>query len=155
MGKLNGFLGEAKAMKTIGESLYIISMGTNDFLENYYTVPGRSSAFTVEEYQNFLIGIAERFTDEIYLLGARKIELTGLPPMGCLPLERSINFRPLHSDECKKEYNRVARDFNSKLQLLVEKLRAERPDLSLVYGNVYDFFEAVIDSPSSYSEFDL
>ncbi|XP_020598781.1 GDSL esterase/lipase At2g04570-like [Phalaenopsis equestris] len=150
IGKLRSYQGEAKATETIREGLYIISMGTNDFLENYYAVPGRSSTFTVDEYQNFLIGIAGRFVEEIYALGARKIDLTGLPPMGCLPLERSINFPPSLSDECKQDYNRVARDFNSKLNILMDKLDKEKPDISLVYSNIYDFFDAVLKSPSSY-----
>ncbi|XP_020687782.1 GDSL esterase/lipase At2g04570 [Dendrobium catenatum] len=150
IGKLKGFQGEAKARETIGEGLYIISIGTNDFLENYFAVPVRSSALTVKEYQSFLIGIAKWFVNEIYALGARKIDLTGLPPMGCLPLERSINSRLFQFDECNQEYNRVAREFNVELQKLVEKLSMERPDLRLVYGNIYDFFDTVVKSPSSY-----
>ena len=92
-------------------TLYLISVGTNDFLENYYTVfPGRSTQFSVDQYQNFLIGIAGDFIREIYRLGARKISLGGLPPMGCLPLERTR--RALFGNVCIEEYNTVAMDFN-------------------------------------------
>ena len=50
----------------------MISVGTNDFLENYYPIPGRSSQYTIREYENFLVGIARNFTKELYDLGAPK-----------------------------------------------------------------------------------
>ncbi|KAF2285713.1 hypothetical protein GH714_007330 [Hevea brasiliensis] len=89
--KLRGYLGKEKANEVLGEALYLISIGTNDFLENYYIFPGRSSQFSVMEYQNFLVQIARNFVTDLHLLGAQKIALGGLPPMGCLPLERTTN----------------------------------------------------------------
>ncbi|KAE8685903.1 GDSL esterase/lipase [Hibiscus syriacus] len=83
--KLRASLGDGKANDIIKDALYMISVGTNDFLENYYAVPGRSSQYTIKEYENFLIGIAGNFSKALYDLGARKISLGGLPPMGCMP----------------------------------------------------------------------
>ncbi|KAE8721749.1 GDSL esterase/lipase [Hibiscus syriacus] len=80
--ELRAYLGERKANDVISHALYMISVGTNDFLENYYTIPGRSSEYDIEEYENFLVGIAGRFTEKLYQLGARKISLGGLPPWG-------------------------------------------------------------------------
>ncbi|KAL4275249.1 hypothetical protein AHAS_Ahas20G0088300 [Arachis hypogaea] len=62
---------------------------------------------------------------EIYHLGARKISLIGLPPMGCLPLERAINIMEFHS--CVEEYNNVVLEFNGKLGWLVSKLDKDLP----------------------------
>lgn len=84
--KLRAYLGVGKANEVIGEALYTVSLGTNDFIENYYAIPGgRQSQFTVQEYQDFLLGIAEDFLKKLYNLGARKISVTGIAPMGCLP----------------------------------------------------------------------
>ncbi|KAG2298010.1 hypothetical protein Bca52824_034482 [Brassica carinata] len=89
--KLEAYQGKDQATETITNSLYLISIGTNDFLENYFAFPGRSSQYSVDLYQDFLAGIAKDFVKKLHGLGARKISLGGLPPMGCMPLERATN----------------------------------------------------------------
>uniref|UniRef100_A0A5B6YHB7 GDSL esterase/lipase n=1 Tax=Davidia involucrata TaxID=16924 RepID=A0A5B6YHB7_DAVIN len=148
--KLRAYLGDKKASETISEALYLLSMGTNDFLENYYTFPDRRSQFTIDEYQNFLIGIAKNFTQNLYALGARKISLGGLPPMGCLPLERTTNF--MGGNECLESYNIVAMAFNDKLGSLVVKLNKELPGIRLVLSNPYYILHQIIRKPSSYGK---
>jgi hypothetical protein len=44
---LKEYAGEEKANEIIREALYLVSIGTNDFLENYYILPDRQSQFTV------------------------------------------------------------------------------------------------------------
>jgi len=127
-----------------------MSLGTNDFLENYYTMPERRSQFTIEEYQSFLIGISEHFITDLHHLGARKLDLTGVPPMGCLPLERAMNL--MSGSSCNEEYNKVSRDFNMKLQGLADKLNRTLPGMRIAYGNVYDIVHQVVQNPSSYGE---
>lgn len=149
--KLKSLRGEAKAQETISESLYIISLGTNDFLENYYSATtGRSSEYTVDKYEDFLIGIAQDFVTSIYNLGARKVNIAGVPPMGCLPLERVMNL--LGSESCNQEHNKVAADFNSKLQSMMLPLSKELPEIKLVYSDLYTPFMDVVKDPSSYGE---
>ncbi|KAF6173222.1 hypothetical protein GIB67_026917 [Kingdonia uniflora] len=146
--KLTSFLGKIRAKALLNEELYVISLGTNDFILNYYVIPARSSQFTVEEYQNFLIGIAENFIFDIYSLGARKIAIAGLFPIGCLPLERSQNL--LSGRACREDYNKVAKDYNVKLQRLVAKLSEKLTSIKLVFLNVYDPIQEAIEKPSKY-----
>lgn len=127
------------------------SLGTNDFLENYYVSPRRSSQYKIGEYADFLAGIAENFVKEIYNLGARKISLGGIPPMGCMPLERSMN--AMSGSGCVDEYNRVAMEFNGKLQALVIKLRSQLTGIRLVYSDVYGTMLQAIENPSMYGKF--
>ncbi|CAI8596596.1 unnamed protein product [Vicia faba] len=103
--RLRAKFGNKKANEIINESLYLISIGTNDFLENYYQRLERRLQFSVQEYEDFLIGLTENFLREIYDLGARKISMTGLIPMGCLPLERAINILGHHG--CKDLYREI------------------------------------------------
>lgn len=152
--KLRSHFGTKKANEIVKEALYLVSIGTNDFLENYYTLPGRRCEFkTVQQYEDFLIGLAENFFRQIYDLGARKISLTGLPPMGCLPLERAINILEYHS--CMDEYNYVALEFNAKLGLLVTKLNKDLPGFQMVDANAYDFVLQLVTQPSQFGEFFL
>ncbi|KAK9284360.1 hypothetical protein L1049_023531 [Liquidambar formosana] len=146
--KLKAYLGDRKAKKILREALYLISLGTNDFLENYYTIPRRQSQFTVEQYRDFLIGIARNFIKELYGLGGRKMSIGGLPPMGCLPLERTTNF--MNGGECIGEYNNVALGFNNMLNNLVVTLNMELAGLKIVLSNPYDIFLQMIQKPSLY-----
>ncbi|CAM8887824.1 hypothetical protein QQ045_028143 [Rhodiola kirilowii] len=146
--KLRDYLGNDKANQVLSEAMYLMSIGTNDFLENYYMFPGTQRRYTIEEYQVYLAGVAENFVTELYHLGARKISIGGLPPMGCLPLERSRNF--LYGGECVEEYNEVAKSFNAKLSVLVEKLNKNLTGMQLVLSSPYDAMLDIIRNPNSY-----
>ncbi|CAA3011502.1 GDSL esterase lipase At2g04570-like [Olea europaea subsp. europaea] len=149
--KLKAYLGEQKASETIADALYLISIGTNDFLENYYTLPKRQMQYTVDEYQDFLIGIARNFIVNLHGLGARKISLGGLPPMGCMPLERAENIQS--GSACVESYNVVALNFNNKLSNLVMTLNKELPGIQLVFSNPYNKLLQIIKKPSLYGTF--
>lgn len=150
--KLRESLGDEKANDIISEGLYLMSLGTNDFLENYYSgFSSRSWKYTIEEYQNFLIEIAGNFIKELHEVGGRKISLGGLCPIGCLPLERSRNL--FEGSGCNEDYNKVARDFNEKLSRLTEKLNKELPGIKLVFSNPYDLFFEMMMKPSQFGKF--
>lgn len=146
--RLRAYLGDEKANVTITEALYAISIGTNDFLENYYLLPTRRHQYDIDEYQNFLAGVSQKFLRDLYHLGARKVSLGGLPPMGCLPLERTLNL--LSGSECNEMYNNVAVEFNQKLASMVENLNKELPGIALVFANPYNIFLDIIQNPSQY-----
>ncbi|KAL1299991.1 GDSL esterase/lipase At2g04570-like isoform X1 [Arachis ipaensis] len=146
--KLKAYVGESKAKESIGKSLHMTSLGTNDFLENYYAFSGRASEYTPSEYQNFLAGIAENFIKKLYSLGARKISLGGIPPMGCLPLERTTNF--VDGNDCVSNYNNIALEFNNKLSMLTNKLNKDLPGIRLVFSNPYDILLHIVQKPAQY-----
>ena len=151
--KLRAHVGKDKANEILSEALYLMSLGTNDFLENYYIFPNRQSQFTVKQYEDFLIGLAGNFIRELYSLGVRKISLTGLPPMGCLPLERALNI--LGQNECVEKYNKVGLEFNGKLNRMVKRLNKELPGLRLMSADAYTILYQIIKRPSLYGKFIL
>ncbi|GMG98722.1 hypothetical protein Nepgr_000562 [Nepenthes gracilis] len=145
--RLKHYVGAEKANEIITEAVYIASIGTNDFLENYFSQLRRRSQFTVEGYQNFLLGKAEDFVRQLYGLGVRKLSIGGLPPMGCLPLERTVN---VFYELCNEEYNVVAVSFNAKLSNLVGELNHHLPGLKLVLSNPYDILQQIVQNPFDY-----
>ena len=148
--KLRAYLGTKKANEVLSEALYVMSLGTNDFLENYYTFPNRSSQFTINQYEDFLIGIAGNFVKQLHRLGARKISVGGLPPMGCMPLERTTNY--MNHGECVEEYNNVALKFNFKLKALVTKLNKELLGAKIVLSNPYYILMSIVQRPLAYGK---
>ncbi|KAJ3693324.1 hypothetical protein LUZ60_008804 [Juncus effusus] len=143
---LTSFQGEAMAQKTIREALHFISLGTNDFNQYYGTSSTHALQYTISDYEDFIIGLAECFIRDIYKFGARKLAFSGLLPFGCLPDKRATN--PIL--ECQEELNTVARDFNVKLQNLVNRLNLELCGMIIVFGDFYDLFSNVIQNPSCY-----
>lgn len=148
--KLRDHLGVEKANTIISEAVYLTSMGTNDFLENYYTLPNRRSQYNINQYQDYLISIAESLIKELYGLGARKVSLGGLPPMGCLPLERTTGFMAGNGGMCNNEYNKVAQAFNGKLDGLVKRLNVELSGSKIVFSNPYPLLDQIVQKPSSF-----
>lgn len=149
--RLRSHFGDWKTILTISRALYVISIGTNDFLENYYAFNSqRRSQYTVDAYQTFLIGIAKKFIVDLHHLGARKISLGGIPPMGCMPLERAQNVA--NGNECMATYNIVAMSFNTKLYDLVRELNNEIAGLKLVFSNPYYALLHIITNPSSFGK---
>ncbi|RZC51443.1 hypothetical protein C5167_019863 [Papaver somniferum] len=146
--KLTSLFGKDSAAETARESLYFISIGTNDFIENYFTVPGRSFQFTVAEYENFLLGIARNFLIELYSLGARKIGLLGLPPCGYLPIAKTENH--VSGRPNLEELNEASKEFNVKLQNLVASLSKELEGIKLVYADIYNSLLHIIQNPNLY-----
>ncbi|KAD4178783.1 hypothetical protein E3N88_27374 [Mikania micrantha] len=143
--KMRILFGAAEATKLLSEALYLISLGTNDFLENYYALPFRPTVYSVEEYENFLLVRARNFIIDLYNLGARKISIAGLPPMGCLPLKRTQNYLI-----CIHQYNLVASDYNVKLQQLVRYLNQDLSGIQLVYSDIYNILLDIIKNPHSF-----
>lgn len=143
-------LGEAGAEEIVSGALYVWSVGTNDFIENYYAMPGRRAQDgTVGEYEKYLLGLAEAAIREVHALGGRKMDFTGLTPMGCLPAERVGNRDD--PGECNEEYNAVAKSFNGHLRdTVVPRLNKELPGLRLVYADTYDLLDAVVRNPADY-----
>jgi hypothetical protein len=77
------------------------------------------------------------------------VRLVGLPPLGCLPLERAMNL-PRPTGECNEVYNVVARSFNSRLRGLVARLNWELPGARLAYVDQYGLMSAMIARPWEY-----
>ncbi|ONK78970.1 uncharacterized protein A4U43_C01F1540 [Asparagus officinalis] len=138
--------------KTTRKKLRRYVRNTNDFLENYFAlITGRFKEFTVDQFEDFLIGLAREFVSEIYEPGARKISFSGLGAIGCLPLERTTNV--LRDNGCIEKYNKAARGFNVKLQAMIKELCARCRGLRLRYCPVYDGLLKIIQNPSSFGKF--
>ncbi|KAI3898399.1 hypothetical protein MKX03_007913 [Papaver bracteatum] len=97
-------------------------------------------------YENFPTGIANKFIVELYRLGARKISLGGLPPLGCLPIRRTL----VAGHACNEEFNTVAKSFDLKLKSLAAKLSGALQGSKVVFSDIYHILMDVIREPSLY-----
>lgn len=59
--KLAQVAGNQKAASILKDGLYIMSFGSSDFVQNYYTNPYLNGVYTPDQYSSFLVGIFSNF----------------------------------------------------------------------------------------------
>ncbi|KAI8525600.1 hypothetical protein RHMOL_Rhmol13G0243100 [Rhododendron molle] len=143
---LGHLVGEVKAEEITSNAIYVLSMGSNDFLQNYYRELDRSQEFTPEQYVNFLAARMLHAVQGMHGLGARRMAVVGLSPIGCVPLVRTLKDL---ARKCEDEYNGVARSFNAKLQQNLATLKASL-GMQIAYIDIYSVMMSAINTPQKY-----
>ena len=64
--KLGKISGVENATRILHEAVFIVSMGSNDFLVNYYVNPYTRRQYTVSQFQDHLLQISSNFLQGIY-----------------------------------------------------------------------------------------
>lgn len=82
----------------------------------------------------------------MYDLGARKVGVSTLPPIGCLPA--TITIFGSDSNECVRKLNDVAASFNRKLNATSQILARKLSGLNLVLLDVYKPLYKLVTKPA-------
>ncbi|KAJ6417712.1 hypothetical protein OIU84_001149 [Salix udensis] len=125
------------ASKYLGQCIYAVEIGYNDYLNNYYGEGYNSSKiYTPEQFAQLLVQTYETQLERLYNEGARKVAVFGLIRMGCMPAYKNI----FGADEssCVDKLNQAAQLFNNKLQKALPKLNANLPGAIFTYINSYE-----------------
>jgi hypothetical protein len=84
-------------------------------------------------------------------LGARKIAIINVGPLGCIPSQLASN--NVQNGQCIEYINGYVRGFNAATVLLVNRLSAQLPGSKFVIGNAYDIVADKIANPANYGDF--
>ncbi|KAH0448410.1 hypothetical protein IEQ34_022210 [Dendrobium chrysotoxum] len=144
--KLAVVAGSSKASSIISQALYILSAGASDFVQNYYINPYLYKIYSPDEFSSFLVGIFSDFVTDLYKLGARRIGVTSLPPIGCLPA--SITLFGKGSNGCVSRLNLDAQGFNKKINSAVSSLTKKLPQLKIAVFDIYQPLNDLVGNPS-------
>ncbi|KAH9309296.1 hypothetical protein KI387_037207, partial [Taxus chinensis] len=147
--RVERLVGAKTASAIIGEALFVAVAGTNDFVQNYFYLPNRRKQFTVEQYQDYILKSLENIVESIYKVGARKIGVYGLPPTGCLPIQKTL-LGQSKLKGCIEKYNRVAVSYNKKLIAVIPKIKARLPGIKLGYVDIYGIILDFVEYPTKY-----
>nr|XP_018684391.1 PREDICTED: GDSL esterase/lipase APG-like isoform X1 [Musa acuminata subsp. malaccensis] len=174
--KLSRVAGTSKASSIISGALYIVSTGASDFVQNYYINPHLYETRSPDQFSSFLVHIFCNFvkvsdmptrdvlrsdclsyccpfpTQDLYGLGARKIGVTSLPPLGCLPA--SITLFGHGSNECVRRLNSDAQNFNRKLNTAADSLAKQLPNLKIAIFDIYKPLHDLATKPSDFGFFE-
>ncbi|XP_062193273.1 GDSL esterase/lipase EXL3-like [Phragmites australis] len=146
--KLAGVVGDEAAARIIAESLFLVCAGTDDIANNYYLAPVRQLQYDISAYVDFLVQQASDFMKQLYQQGARRIAILGLPPIGCVPSQRTVAGGLARS--CDPARNRAAQQFNSKLKEEIRRLQKELQCQRIGYVDIYDVLQDMITDPCKY-----
>ncbi|XP_010933399.1 GDSL esterase/lipase At5g03810 [Elaeis guineensis] len=138
--KVEKVAGRANATALFTGSIYVVSAGASDFVQNYYINPVVNRAYTPDRFADLVVQNFNTFIEGLYNLGARRIGVTSLPPLGCLPV--AITLFGGGSSDCITRLNNDAIVFNKKLNTAGQTLRKSHPRLKLV---VFDIYNPLLD----------
>ncbi|XP_010545663.1 PREDICTED: GDSL esterase/lipase APG [Tarenaya hassleriana] len=144
--KLVKIAGKTKSESIIRGAICILSAGSSDFIQNYYVNPLLFKVYTPDQYGSYLIDSFSTFVKDVYGLGVRKIGVTSLPPLGCLPAARTIF--GFHEKGCVARINTDAQQFNKKLNSAASKLKKQYSGLKIVVFDIFKPLYDLVQSPS-------
>ncbi|KAJ0964065.1 hypothetical protein J5N97_029187 [Dioscorea zingiberensis] len=146
--RLKEYLGEANANVIIEKSLFVVSSGSNDVANTYFGATIRRAQYSFSDYAKFLVQSASSFVQELHQLGARSIAVLGLPPLGCLPSQRTLA-GGLQRD-CVSLYNQASQEYNSLLITELKSLSNRFSGSTIIYVDIYNKLLGIIQHPKHY-----
>ncbi|XP_027340231.1 GDSL esterase/lipase APG-like [Abrus precatorius] len=146
--KLARIAGSKKAALIIKDALYILSAGSSDFVQNYYVNPLLNKVFSPDHYSAYLVGAFSSFIKDLYRLGARKVGVTSLPPLGCLPAAKTLF--GLLENGCVSRINNDSQGFNKQINSTAASLQKQLPGLKIVVFDIFKPLYELVQSPSKF-----
>ncbi|KAF8032144.1 hypothetical protein BT93_D1156 [Corymbia citriodora subsp. variegata] len=151
--RLMSRMGKQRMMHHINKAVFLLSAGTNDFVVNYFTLPIRRQSFTIATYQQFVLQHLKDHIKGLWDEGARRMVVSGLAPMGCLPIMITLNSNNglLHRG-CLDQFSSVAREFNALLQVELASMQSSlaQQGSRIYYADVYNPANDMIQRFPSY-----
>ncbi|KAI3849470.1 hypothetical protein MKX03_033762 [Papaver bracteatum] len=134
-------------------ALFVVVMGSNDFIGNYFSsvpyVPTQKS-MPLEMFVESLISIFRLQLTRLYEMGARKISVANVGPVGCTPLERALNPSYTTGDSCISFIDNAVILFNKKLKSLLMDLNSNLAGSKFLCADVYGILSHLISNYQSY-----
>lgn len=148
--KLAAFVGVDAAAQVVNNALVLITLGGNDFINNYYLVPfsARSREMALPDYVRYLVAEYAKVLRQLHALGARRVLVTGSGPLGCAPAELAL--RGSRAGECDAELQRAAALYNPQLVDMIRGLNADLGADVFVAVNAHRMHMDFISDPAAY-----
>ncbi|KAJ0977642.1 hypothetical protein J5N97_013116 [Dioscorea zingiberensis] len=149
--QLDQLLGKAQAKEFLGKAIFSISIGSNDFLNNYLLPvfsTGERILETPDEFVGNLIDNLREQLARLYNLDARKFVVGNVGPIGCIPYQKTIN--QVGENECASLPNQLAMHYNERFRDLMTELNERLPGAKFVLANVYDIVMELITNYQYY-----
>ncbi|KAL3639040.1 hypothetical protein CASFOL_016947 [Castilleja foliolosa] len=137
IGRVKRAVGEESTTHILRNSVFMVVAGSDDLANTYFTIGTPRFQYDISSYADLLVASASSFVKELYKLGARRISVFGIPPIGCLPSQRTLAGGLLRL--CAEDHNQAALLVNAKLMHELDSLDEIRlPQSRVFYADAYN-----------------
>ncbi|KAK3413604.1 hypothetical protein EUGRSUZ_I02153 [Eucalyptus grandis] len=144
--KLRKKKGKDQANRIIREGVYLISIGSNDYLMPLVYNPALFQSISMEDYVGMVIGNITTVLKGMYKVGGRKFAMMGIGPLGCVPGMRLLT----RNGSCLGAANKLAMLHNTALTSILAKLETRLHGFKYSYFDFYASGSEKIRHPSKY-----
>ncbi|KAL7183218.1 hypothetical protein ACSBR1_041827 [Camellia fascicularis] len=142
-------MGEDAATKLISNSVFYISIGTNDYIHYYLrNVSNVQSLYLPWSFNQFLATTVKQEIKNLYNANVRKVVVMGLPPIGCAPYY--LWSYQSENGECVQMINDMILELNFVLRYIVEELSQELIDADIIFCDVFEASMDIIKNNDHY-----
>ncbi|KAG6738384.1 hypothetical protein POTOM_058000 [Populus tomentosa] len=147
--RVTALVGAEQTQQLVNGALILITVGGNDFVNNYYLVPfsARSRQFRLPDYVRYLISEYRKLLMRLYDLGARRVLVTGTGPMGCVPAEIAMRSP---DGQCSAELQRAASLYNPQLTEMLGQLNDQYGTDIFIAANTRQMTANFVYNPQAY-----
>ncbi|KAF3523429.1 hypothetical protein F2Q69_00051686 [Brassica cretica] len=149
--KLNEMVGEERTKFIIQNSLFMVICGSNDIANTYFALPSVQRQYNVDSFTTLMADKAQSFAQKLHEYGARRIQVFGVPPLGCVPSQRTVAGGPTRS--CVGRFNDATKLYNAKLSANLDSLSRNLRENTLIYIDIYDSLLEIILDPQQYGKY--
>lgn len=134
------------SLQELSSSLAFVSVAGNDYA--FYVSKNRSYK-GIHLFVKLLIKQLSVDLIRLYKMGIRKVAVSSMEPLGCLPFS-TVDYS---YTRCNETSNKVAVFHNLLLQKTVQRIRKKFAGLSLVVLDQYSSFMSILSHPQQYGNF--
>ncbi|XP_017426381.1 GDSL esterase/lipase At2g03980 [Vigna angularis] len=139
---------KTKLRHYLANSLYLLSIGSNDYMLNYFKYPnGTNNNLNPEKYADYLLEQLASRIKRIYDLGARKFVVSRIGEIGCTP---TCVIRTPYSQKCNEDINQKVKHYSEKLPVKLQELQTQLSHSHFINLDNYNFSQKIRNSPEKF-----
>ncbi|KAG7654931.1 GDSL lipase/esterase [Arabidopsis suecica] len=148
IARVKRLVGEEKTDQLLAKGLSVVVAGSNDLAITYYGHGAQLLKDDIHYFTSKMANSAASFVMQLYEYGARQIAVLGTPPLGCVPILRTLKGGLRR--ECAQDINYASQLFNVKLSNILDQLAKNLPNSNLIYIDIYSAFSHILENSADY-----